>query len=156
MPAPNHKSHQQRGARGRFFFGGSALGGGQLPRLAQGQFDAINKLVHASLQALVFVDQCITDHHLGHTGVLLGKIEQHACHRERLTTTVFFALGDLVDQRENRGLDKFDQSLIHLRLTGEVAVERGFRHIQFGRERSRGHLLCFRAFQHARKRLQDL
>jgi hypothetical protein len=62
---------------------------------------------------------------------LLAAKEQHLQHRVRLRHAVGLALGDLVDQAEDARLDELDQALEHLRLAGEVAVQRRFRHASF-------------------------
>ena len=43
---------------------------------------------------------------------------------------VGLALGDLVDQREDALLDELDQAFEHLRLAGEVAVQRRFADVE--------------------------
>ncbi len=73
-----------------------------------------------------------------------------------LAQAVLFAQRDLVDQAEHGLLDEFDQPLEHLRLAGEVPVERGFGDIQPGGQTGRGDFFATRLLQHAGQRLQDL
>ena len=59
-------------------------------------------------------------------------------------------------RREDALLDELDQPLEHLRLAGEVAVQRRLAHFQPGRQRRRGDALGARLLQHGGQRLQDL
>jgi hypothetical protein len=52
--------------------------------------------------------------------------------------------------------DELDQRLEHLRLAGEVAVERGLAHVQARGQRGGGDALGARLLQHAGEHLQDL
>ena len=63
---------------------------------------------------------------------------------------------DLVDQREHRLFDEFDQSLEHLRLAREVPVQRRLAHLQARRQRGGGDALAVGLLQHRRQGLQDL
>ncbi len=66
------------------------------------------------------------------------------------------ALANLVYQREDGLLDELDQSLEHLRLAGEVAVQSRLAHVQARRQRCRGNPFGAWLFQHGRQGLQDL
>jgi hypothetical protein len=64
--------------------------------------------------------------------------------------------GDAVDQAEQGLLDELDETLVHLGLAGEVAVEGGLRYLHPGRQGRGGDLFRLGGFQHARQGLQDL
>ena len=66
------------------------------------------------------------------------------------------AFGDMVDQGEHRLLDELDQALEHLRLAGEMPVERGLADTEAGRQSCRRDALGTRLLQHLGQRLQDL
>ncbi|MOA23716.1 hypothetical protein D3C78_1443550 [compost metagenome] len=67
-----------------------------------------------------------------------------------------FGDGDLVHQREDAGLDEFDQPFEHLRLAGEVPVQRGFRYLQARGKGGRGDPGRVRLLQHLGQGLQNL
>ncbi|KAG1386458.1 hypothetical protein G6F60_014469 [Rhizopus arrhizus] len=67
-----------------------------------------------------------------------------------------FGDGNLVHQRENAGFDEFDQPFEHLRLAGEVPVERGFRHFQARGQGGCGAAGRMRLLQHLGQCLQNL
>ena len=69
---------------------------------------------------------------------------------------MLFTVTDLVDQAEDRGLDEFNQALEHLRLAGEMAVQRGFGDIKARRQRSRGDPVPLGVLQHGSQCLQYL
>ncbi|MNT79453.1 hypothetical protein D3C72_2187870 [compost metagenome] len=73
-----------------------------------------------------------------------------------LAQAVLFLVDDLVDQAEHGLLDKADQAFVHLRLAGEVAVQRRLGHVQPCRQRSGSDLFPARVLQHGGQRLQDL
>ena len=125
-------------------------------RLAQRGLDAVVELVDPRLQPLVLVDQRIADQHARHAGILLREAQQHRDDLLRLRAAVGRLAGDLVDQREQRGLDELDQTLEHLRLAREMPVERGLRDVELRRQRGGGDALAARVLQHRRQRLQDL
>src|SRR5439155_4432645 len=84
------------------------------------------------------------------------ETKQHGDDLCGLRDTVRGIGGDPIDQREQRRLDELDQTFEHLRLAGEMAIERRLRHAKPGRERSGRDLLATRALQHRRERLQYL
>src|SRR6185295_5895286 len=88
--------------------------------------------------------------------VLLSEAEQDADDCLELPQAALFLAGDLVDEREQRLLDEFDQPLEHLRLAAKMTVERGLRNVEAGREGGGGDPLAGRMLQHLRQRLQDL
>jgi len=88
--------------------------------------DAVEQLVDALLQALVLVHQRVAGQHARHAAVLLRKTEQQRHDGIGLLQAAFFFLRDLVDQAEHGLLDELDQPFEHLRLAGEVAVQRRF------------------------------
>jgi hypothetical protein len=61
-----------------------------------------------------------------------------------------------VDEREQSRFDEFDQPLEHLRLAGEMAVQRGLGDFEAARKRGGRDLFAARRFQHGGQRLQDL
>ena len=61
-----------------------------------------------------------------------------------------------VDDGKEARFDELNQPFEHLRLAGEVPIERRFRNIQPGCECGCGDLLAFRILQHLRERLQNL
>src|SRR3990167_7095878 len=124
--------------------------------LAQSRFDLVEEQVHALLQALVFVHQRVAHHDACHAGVLLTKLQQQGHELARTRHGIGLSFTQLVDQTEHRLLDELDQALKHLRLAGEVAVERGLAHIQSCRQRGRGDALGTRLLQHGGQRVQDL
>ena len=73
-----------------------------------------------------------------------------------LGEAVAFVFGNPVDDAEEAGFDEFDQAFEHLRLAGEVPVERGFRAFQLGRQGSGGDFLPLGLLEHAGQRLQNL
>ena len=74
----------------------------------------------------------------------------------RTCVAASFAFADLVDEREDRALDELDQALEHLRLAGEVAVQRRFAHVEPGGQCGGGDAFGARLLEHGRQRLQDL
>jgi len=124
--------------------------------LAQAQFDAIEKLVHPLVQALVLEHQGIANHHASHARVLVGKLQEHGHHASRFLFARFLAFGNLVDQRKHAVLNEVDQTLKHLRLAREVTVQRGLAHLQLGGEGRGGDALGTRLFEHDGQGLQDL
>ena len=89
-------------------------------------------------------------------GFFSAKREQHHDGLLGLRDAVGALAGDLVDEREQRGLDELDQPLEHLRLAREVAVERRLGHVELRGERGGRDLLAPRVLEHRRERLQDL
>ena len=114
------------------------------------------QLVDARLQTFVLVHQRVADQHARHAGIFLGKRQQHGGDGVGLLQPAVLFRADLVDQAEHRLLDEADQSLVHLRLAGEVAVERGFGYVEPGGEGCRGDFLALRGLQHLGQDLQDL
>jgi len=114
------------------------------------------KKVHALLQALVFVDQGVAHHDARHARVLLTELHEQGHQAPRAQHGVGFAVVELVDEAEHRLLDELDQSLEHLRLAGEVAVQRGLAHVQAGGQRSGGHAVGARLLEHGGQSLQNL
>jgi hypothetical protein len=123
VPASDHKAGQHRGARRGVGFVRLAFAGGETQRLFQRQLHAVVELVHAQLQAFVFIDQRIADQHPRHARILRREVEQHGDDVARLRQAVAVAVGDLVNQAEHALLDELDQSLEHLRLAGEMPVQ---------------------------------
>ena len=72
-----------------------------------------------------------------------------------LQALLFFVF-DPVNDSEQAGFDEPDQPFEHLRLAGEVAIERGFGAFEPGGERGGGDLFTFGCLQHRRQCLQDL
>jgi hypothetical protein len=124
--------------------------------LPQLRLDTLEELVHARDQALVLEHQRIAHHHPRHAGILLAELEQHRHHPVHLHGSARLALDDLVDEREHALLDEFDKALEHLRLAGEVTVERGLGDIELGREGCGGDALGAGLLQHRRQHLEDL
>src|SRR6185295_8563248 len=125
-------------------------------RLAKRGLELLDELVDPRLQALVLVHERIADQHARHPLVLFGKAQQHD-HRLLGLGRAVFRLGlDLVHEREHRRFDELDQTLEHLRLAGEMPVERSLRHVELCSERGGRDLLATRRLEHRRKRLQDL
>jgi len=106
----------------------SQLAGG----LAQGRLQSIEKLVHARVQPLVLMHQRIAHHDPAHARVLLGELQHRRDDASDLRSWIGFALDDLVGQREQAVFDEADEALEHLRLAGEVTVERGLADIELG------------------------
>jgi hypothetical protein len=74
----------------------------------------------------------------------------------RLQQAVVLLLGNPVDQAEHGRFDKFDQPLEHLRLAGEMAVQRRLGELQLARQRSGGNPVALGLFQHFGQCLQYL
>jgi hypothetical protein len=85
-----------------------------------------------------------------------AELQQHEDDAAGLQRRVGVAFGDLVDQREDALLDELDEPFEHLRLAGEMAVQRGLAHRQLGGQRGGGDAVGARLFQHGGQRLQDL
>ena len=149
MQAADRVAQQRRSAPGGVAVGGHAQ------RLLQGGFEAVEELVHAHLQALVLAHQGVAGQHAHHAGVLLGEGEQHLDQLLALAPAVGLVLGDAVGEREHRAFDELDQPLVHLRLGGELAVERGLGNIESAGERRSGDALPLRRLEHLRESLQD-
>lgn len=90
------------------------------------------KQIHALVQAVVFKHQRIAHHDARHARIALGKLQQHGEHAAQFVRRFVRSLGDLIEQTEHTGFDEFDQALEHLRLAGEMAVERGFADLELG------------------------
>ena len=73
----------------------------------------------------MLADERVASNHAHHAGVLLGEGEQHLDQLFALPVAVGLVGGDLVGLGRKPALDELDQALVHLRLRGEVAVERG-------------------------------
>ena len=101
-------------------------------------------------------DQGVTDHHAGHAGIALCKLQQHEDDASRVVTAVTRALGDLVEQGEETGLDEFDEPFEHLRLAREVAVQGRFADLQACRQGRRGDAVGVGLLQHRSQGLQNL
>ena len=101
--------------------------------------EPLGHLINATLQARVFADQRVAHQHAGHTGVLLGKGQQHGDNRPQLAQPVRLLGRNLVDQGKNAAFDEVDQPFEHLRLAGKVPVQRGFGHLQPACQCRRGH-----------------
>jgi hypothetical protein len=82
--------------------------------LTQAEFNAIKKLIHALLQALVLVHQGIAHHDAGHAGVALAELQHQRHDATRLGGSIAIALGHLVDQGKDALFDEVDQALKHL------------------------------------------
>lgn len=121
-------------------------------------------LVHALLQAFMLKHQRITHHHPHHAGVAFAKLQQQRDDAAGLAQSHFGRLvggrhvtpGDLLHQRENGLLDEVNEPFEHLRLAGEMAVQRRLAHRQPRGERSRGDALGTRLLQHLGQHLQNL
>ena len=121
-------------------------------------------LVHALLQAFMLKHQRITHHHPHHAGVAFTKLQQQRDDAAGLAQPYFCRLvggrhvtpGDLLHEREHGLLDEVDEPLEHLRLAGEMAVQRRFTHRQTRGQCGRSDALGAGLFQHGRQRLQDL
>jgi hypothetical protein len=103
-----------------------------------------------------FSDQGLAGHHAHHAGVLFCEREQHLQELAALALAVGLVLGDAVGKREHRAFDEFDEPLVHLRLGGEVPIERSFGDVQLRRERGRGDALPLGRLEHLRERFEDL
>jgi hypothetical protein len=150
VQAADAVTQDRRGARR----GIAVLGDAQ--RLLEGGLEAVEELVDARLQPLVLANQRVARHHPHHAGVLLGEGEQHLGQLLGLPAAVGLVLRDAIGEGEDRVLDELDQAFVHLRLGGEVAVERGFGHAEALGERSRRDFFPLRRLEHLRERLQDL
>ena len=158
LQAALHKRHQERGAHlGVHRGGGRLLGLGPIAQhLAQAGFDAVEKLVHALLQTLVFKHQRVAHHHPGHARIFFPKLQHQGDDAGGFLHRVGVALHDLIDQGEDAAFDELDQAFKHLRLAGEVAVQRGFADIQLGRQGSGGDPFGPRLLEHGGQGLQNL
>ena len=126
------KSRQCRGLDLRIqrWRGRVRLHHGTAQALAQTGFELVKKLVHALLQAFVFVHQCIAHHDSRHARIFFGEMDHHGHHPLGLVSPLFSAglqwprlcLGNLVDQGKHGLLNKVDQALKHLGLAGKVTV----------------------------------
>ncbi len=103
----------------------------------------------------MLADQGIAGHHAHHAGILLGEGEQHLDQLVTLLAAVGFVLGDAVGEREHGGLDELDQPFVHLRLGGEVPVERGLGDVELLRQRGGGDAFPFRRLEHLREGFQN-
>jgi hypothetical protein len=90
-----------------------------------------------------------------HAGILLGEREQHLDQLLGLAQAVGLVLRDAVGEGEHRALDELDQPLVHLRLGGEMAVQRRLGNVQALGERGSGDALPLRRLEHLRESLQD-
>ena len=157
MPAADHEGDDGVGVGVDIPIRGQrACRDGEARALAQARLEAVQQLVHAREEALVLVHQRVADEHARHAGILLREAQQCRDRGLDLLHRVLLLGLDLVDQAEDGLLDELDQALEHLRLAGEVAVERGLGNLQARREQRRGDALAFRVLQHRRERPQDL
>ena len=129
---------------------------GEFERLFEGRFEALEKLVHARLQPLVLPDQRLAGQDAHHARVGFGKRQQRLDEPGRLAMRVGLLLGDAVGQRKYRALDEFDQAFVHLRLGGEMAVERSLGDVEALRKCGGGDLLPARRLEDSGQRLEDL
>ena len=66
------------------------------------------------------------------------------------------AFGNLVNEAENALLNKVDQRFEHLRLAGEMAIQRRLTHSQLGGQHRRSDAFCARFFKQSRQRFKNL
>ena len=148
------KGHQQRGGHLRIGRGGGRVTGFEgLPEL---RLDLVKQQIDALLQALVLQHQRIADHDAAHAGVFFGKLQQQRHDARGLVGAHGLAVGDLTDQADHGLVHKVDQAFKHLGLAGEVPVQGGFAHTNFGGQAGGGDALCAGLFQHGGQCLQNL
>ncbi len=155
MPAADDEADHQVGfGFGQNLFAG--IGDGNLEALLDGDFQAVQQLVDALLQGVVFVDEGVADQHPGHARVFLREYQQYVDDAFDLHEAIGFFAGDFVDEAEQGLLDEVDQPFEHLRLAGEVPVERGFGDVEFCRQRGGGDFFALGRFQHLGQSFQNL
>ena len=157
MPAADYVTEQrvgqcaEIGVRRELF-----LRRGDAQRLLDRGFDLVVQQVDARLQALVLIDQRVADQNARHAAVALGEAEEQGEDLLDLPQTLCFLRFNAVDDAEQARFDELDQAVEHLRLAGEVAIERGFGTIEPSGEGGGRDLLAFGCLQHPGQRLQDL
>ena len=122
----------------------------------QAGLKAIEKLVHALLEAVVFKHQGVAHHDPRHARVALGKLQQHCHHVTRFLHRSVVALGNLVEQTEDAGFNELDKAFKHLRLAGEMPVQRRLRHLEARGQGCCGDALSPGLLEHGRQGLQYL